>query len=73
MDGGQAFKNINIELASGDCSVIFGGDGSGRSAILECFNDPDLITDGSYSNSALRVGIVSLESRSAYFARGNSR
>ena len=73
MNGGQTFKSIDIEVASGDCSVIFGGDGSERSALLECLNDPDLITDGTYSNSALRVGIVSLREQERLIVREEIR
>ena len=73
MNGGQTFKSIDIEVASGDCSVIFGGDGSERSALLECFNDPDLIADGTYSNSALRVGIVSLREQERLIVREEIR
>ena len=49
-----------MAIASGDCSVIFGGDGVGKSALLDCLCDPGLVTGGTYSNSAERVGVVSL-------------
>ena len=60
LDGRPVLKSIDMAIASGDCSVIFGGVGSGKSVLLDCFYDPDLVSGGIYSNSALRVGVVSL-------------
>ena len=60
LDGRPALESIDMAISSGDCSVIFGGDGVGKSVLLDCFCDPGLISGGTYSNSALRVGVVSL-------------
>ena len=60
LDGRPALKSVDMAIASGDCSVIFGGDGVGKSALLNCLCDPGLVSGGTYSNSALRVGVVSL-------------
>ena len=73
MNGGQAFKSIDIKVAAGECSVIFGGRGAERSALLECFYNPDLVTDGTYSNLALRVGIVSLQEQERIILREETR
>ena len=73
MNGGQAFKSIDIKVAAGECSVIFGGRGAERSALLECFYNPDLVTDGTYSNLALRVGIVSLQEQKRIILREETR
>ena len=60
LDGRPALKSVDMAIASGDCSVIFGSDGVGKSALLDCLCDPGLVSGGTYSNSALRVGVVSL-------------
>ena len=73
MNGGQAFKSIDIKVAAGECSVIFGGRGAERSALLECFYNPDLVTDGTYSNCARRVGIVSLREQERLILREETR
>ena len=60
LDGRPVLQSIDMAIASGDCSVIFGSDGVGKSALLDCLCDPGLVTGGTYSNSAERVGVVSL-------------
>ena len=60
LDGRSALQSIDMAISLGDCSVIFGGDGVGKSALLDCLCDPGLVSGGTYSNSAERVGVVSL-------------